>query len=126
MDRYNLRLCPGQLKFAPEPRASNISRNLVSVVIPTWSRSAALANALDSVNAQTYANWEVIVVDDGSIDDTGEMVPELSNRDPRIRYIYQTNAGVSAVRNRGIALANFDLLVFLDSDDLWEPWTVAL
>ena len=103
-----------------------MSGNLVSVIIPTWNRSAALAKAIDSVIAQTHVNWEVIVVDDGSTDDTGNMVSELSNRDPRIRYIYQTNAGVSAARNRGIALVKGNFVAFLDSDDLWEPWKVEL
>jgi len=103
-----------------------MAADLVSVIIPTWNRAAALAKAIDSVVSQTHRNWEVVVVDDGSTDDTRSMVSKLSETDPRIRYIYQANAGVSAARNCGIALAKGDFVAFLDSDDSWEPWKLEL
>ncbi len=91
----------------------------VSVIIPTYNRAALLKEAIESVRSQTYANWELIVVDDGSTDDTQSIISQ--NRDSRIRYFYQKNAGVSAARNRGIEESRSPLIAFLDSDDLWVP-----
>jgi glycosyltransferase involved in cell wall biosynthesis len=73
--------------------------------------------AIASVLAQTYQDFELIVVDDGSRDGTGDVVREFSG----VRYVYQENCGVSAARNRGVALSTGALLAFLDSDDLWQP-----
>ncbi|MFO1418578.1 MAG: glycosyltransferase family A protein [Methylotetracoccus sp.] len=92
----------------------------VSVVIPSYNRAALLREAIASVLAQTFADIEIIVVDDGSTDGTGDVVAEFS-RDSRIRYIAQMNAGVSAARNTGIDAATGALVAFLDSDDLWVP-----
>jgi glycosyltransferase involved in cell wall biosynthesis len=90
----------------------------VSVVIPSYNRREFLLEAVDSVLAQTYRNWELIVVDDGSTDGTGEA---LRQYDGRVRYIHQPNQGVSAARNRGLELAEGEFIAFLDSDDLWLP-----
>jgi glycosyltransferase involved in cell wall biosynthesis len=92
----------------------------VSVIIPTYNRSNLLANALASVLAQTYANLEVIVVDDGSTDDTCDYVASLS--DPRMKLVRASHSGhIPRVRNTGIALARGEWVAFLDSDDAWLP-----
>ena len=91
---------------------------LVSVIIPTYNRAQYICNAIDSVLAQTYRNIEVIVVDDGSTDDTRCI---LSRYGPNIRYVFQNNAGPSAARNNGITKARGRLIAFLDSDDIWLP-----
>jgi len=88
----------------------------VSVVIPTYNRSEFIAGAIDSVLAQTYTVDEIIVVDDGSIDDTKEVLSQYDN----IHVLYQTNRGVSCARNTGIKHAKNDWIAFLDSDDTWN------
>ena len=90
---------------------------LVSVIIPTYNRSQFLAEAITSVLDQSYKNLELIVVDDGSTDQTSQIVQEF--KDKRIRYFYQENKGVSAARNLGFKQARGELIAFLDSDDLW-------
>lgn len=95
---------------------------LVSVVIPTYNRAHIVGEAIESVLSQTYENVEVIVVDDGSTDNTFESLSPLI---PTIRLLRQENAGPSAARNRGIAAANGEFVAFLDSDDLWLPEKLA-
>jgi len=90
----------------------------ISVIIPSWNRADRLAAALDSVYAQSLAPHEVIVVDDGSTDNTREL---LSRHYPEVRYLYQQNNGVSSARNTGIMAASGDWIALLDSDDRWEP-----
>ena len=85
-----------------------------------------MSRAIDSVVAQTYPDWEAIVVDDGSTDDTASVVSERAARDHRIRYVPVNHAGVSGARNRGIAMAQGDYVAFLDSDDVWKPWKLEL
>ena len=93
---------------------------LVGVVVPTYNRADVLPRALQSALRQTYEALEVIVVDDGSTDDTEAVVAALD--DPRVRYVLQPrNAGVSAARNRGIREARGEFIAFLDSDDEWFP-----
>jgi glycosyltransferase involved in cell wall biosynthesis len=101
-------------------------RNLVSVVVPTYNRDYVLGRALDSVLAQTHHNLEVIVVDDGSTDATRTLVQERYGHDPRVRYVYQENRGVSAARNRGFKEVRGDYAALLDSDDVWRPWKLEL
>ena len=91
---------------------------LVSAIIPTYNRAHIICEAVDSVLAQTYSNIEVIVVDDGSKDDT---LDKLKAYGDRIRVVSQKNAGPAAARNRGIAEARGELIAFLDSDDIWLP-----
>jgi glycosyltransferase involved in cell wall biosynthesis len=90
----------------------------VSVVIPTYNRAAKVGNAIASVLAQTVPDLEVIIVDDGSSDDTGKILAETFG--DRIRYYAQANQGASAARNKGIEEARAEWIAFLDSDDLWE------
>lgn len=91
----------------------------VSVVIPTYNRRDNVQNAIQSVLAQTFSDREVVVVDDGSTDDTGQALREAFG--DRIRYYFQHNQGASVARNRGIAEARGEWIAFLDSDDIWEP-----
>ena len=86
-----------------------------SIIIPTYNRAAFLPRAIESVLSQTYTDWELIIVDDGSTDNTKDVVAQYS--DSRIRYIYQDNAERSAARNNGIAQANGDFVCFMDSDN---------
>lgn len=94
-------------------------------MIPTFNRAAGLAQALDSVLAQTIDDFEVVVVDDGSTDRTVDLVPGVS--DPRVRYHRQENAGTSAARNTGASMARGRWLAFLDDDDEVRPgWLAGL
>ena len=99
---------------------------LVSVVVPTYNRAYCLARTIDSALGQTHPSVEVIVVDDGSVDETAEMVAARYGSDARVRLIRQANAGVSAARNTGLRVARGDYVALLDSDDVWEPWKLEL
>lgn len=92
-----------------------------SVIIPTYNREGSIAEAIQSVLDQTFKKFEVIVVDDGSTDNTNKIVSEMVERDARIRYHYQINQERSAARNKGISLAKGTYICFLDSDDLYLP-----
>jgi len=96
---------------------------LVSTVIPTFNRQSLIGISIDSALAQTYENQEIIVVDDGSTDNTGAQL--LAAYGDRIRYVYQPNGGVSSARNHGMRLARGELIALLDSDDTWEPSKIA-
>jgi len=93
----------------------------VSVIIPTYNRALKLKEAIQSVLDQTYTDYEVIVVDDGSVDNTREVVNELKQHSDKLVYVYQENRGRSAARNYGISLAKGDYIAFLDSDDRFLP-----
>lgn len=96
------------------------SEQKVSVIIPTYNRAASIAASIQSVLDQTWQNYEIIVVDDGSTDDTRQVVEAFT--DDRIRYIYlEQNSGPSRARNEGIRQARYDFIAFLDSDDEWLP-----
>src|SRR5437867_1216291 len=91
----------------------------ISVIMPVYNGEAFIAEAIRSVIAQTYACWELIVVDDGSIDNTRQVVSGFT--DQRIAYISQENQGLAAARNTGIQHSKGEYLAFLDHDDLWAP-----
>lgn len=95
----------------------------VSVVIPTYNYGHFVVGAVESVLAQTYPNVEIIIVDDGSRDDTKARLEPFMGR---IRYIYQDNQGLSAARNTGIGAATGQWIAFLDSDDSWHPRKLEL
>ncbi len=90
----------------------------VSIIIPTYNRALMIREAVESVLSQSFKDFEVIVVDDGSTDNTEEVLKPVSNR---IRYIKQGNQGNAAARNTGIKAASGEIIAFNDSDDLWFP-----
>jgi len=94
----------------------------VSVVIPTYNRAHFLAEAIESVLAQTFRDWEMIVVDDGSTDDTPRVVERYGGQ---LTYLRQPHLGTSAGRNAGIARARGQFVAFLDDDDVWLPGKLA-
>ena len=92
---------------------------MISVVIPTYNRRDLLTRAVQSVLDQTFRNWELWVVDDGSEDGSKQALERFG--DDRLHYVYQEHQGVSAARNTGIRLSRFPWICFLDSDDSWHP-----
>lgn len=98
---------------------------LVSVVIATYNMAKYLPMAIQSVLEQTYNNIEVIVVDDGSTDNTEEVIKTLSE-DTRVRYIVQENRGQASAKNRGIQESSGEFIAFLDADDMWKPEKLEL
>ena len=95
----------------------SMKQPLVSVILPTYNRAWALKTAIDSVLFQNYPNIELIVIDDGSQDNTKELLKSYKNQ---IRALTQENAGVSAARNRGIEKSRGEFIALLDSDDAWD------
>jgi glycosyltransferase involved in cell wall biosynthesis len=99
----------------------------VSVVLPTRNRAGRIARAVESVIAQTFRGWELIIVDDASTDGTPDAIASLAARDPRIRSErMESPAGAAVARNRGIALARGRFVAFLDDDAYWEPEKLRL
>jgi glycosyltransferase involved in cell wall biosynthesis len=94
----------------------------VSIILPTYNRARFLPQAFRSIGEQTWADWEVLVVDDGSTDETAAVVAELSarTRNP-VRYLRQDNQGPAGARNTGLDAARGDYIAFFDSDDYWLP-----
>ena len=93
----------------------------VSIVMPVWNRGGAMRRAVESIIAQTWSDWELLIVDDGSWDDTVSAAELLASRDSRIRVLKNDHQGVCAARNAGIAAATGDYVAFLDSDNTWLP-----
>ena len=92
---------------------------LVSVIMPAYNAEKYIDEAIDSVISQTFANWELIIVNDGSTDDTQKIVEAYVSSDTRIKLINQENKRLGAARNEGIKNANGEWVAFLDADDLW-------
>lgn len=97
------------------------SSPLVSIVVTVYNKEAYIAETLDSVRNQIFSDFEVIIVNDGSTDQSAKVIKKICESDKRFNLIQQTNAGVSAARNRGFSLANGELIQFLDGDDLLLP-----
>src|SRR5262245_49674035 len=96
---------------------------LVSVVMPTYNRADTIQRAIKSVQAQTFADWELIVIDDGSTDDTAAFIDQS---DPRVKVIRQENRGFVGARNRGLSEGIGKYFAFLDSDDEWMPFHLEI
>lgn len=111
-----------QTQLPDTSRSGLRSAPTVSVIIPTYNRARLLGGALDSVAAQTFADYEIIIIDDGSTDGTREYV---ASRPGPIRYFWQPNQGVAEARNHGLRVIRSPLVAFLDSDDLWDPAFLA-
>lgn len=94
---------------------------LFSVIIPLYNKAPYVAKAIQSVLAQTFTEYELVIVDDDSKDDSAEIAAKAIEGHPNCRLIKQENAGVSMARNNGVALSQGDYLCFLDADDWWEP-----
>ena len=99
-----------------------MKQDLISIVIPTYNRSAGVCVAIDSAIMQSHHNWEALVIDDGSTDDTAQVIASRYKNEPRVKYFYRNNGGASAARNEALKIATGDFIAFLDSDDIWEPW----
>lgn len=98
-----------------------MKNSLVSVIIPCYNYGQFLADTLNSVLKQSYTNWECIIVDDGSTDNTREVAEKYKNKDDRFKYVYQNNQAMNAARNTGIRAAKGEMIAFLDADDKWLP-----
>ena len=100
------------------------SSNVFTIVIPVFNVIEYLSQCVQSVLSQEFYNYEIILVDDGSTDGSGERCDELARHDNRIRVIHQENQGLSAARNTGICAAGGKYVIFLDSDDYWKDKNV--
>jgi glycosyltransferase involved in cell wall biosynthesis len=94
---------------------------LVSIVVPSYNRAQYVPATLDSILAQNYKNLELIFIDDGSTDDTAEILDAYSKRDSRIQYHHQNNSERAVARSKGMQLANGEYVCLVDSDDVWYP-----
>lgn len=98
-----------------------MSEPLVSVIMPAYNAGKFIDESIRSVIAQSFTGWELIVVDDGSVDNTKQIVEHFCNADSRIKYFFQTNGKQGKARNKGIAQARGKYIAFLDADDVWLP-----
>lgn len=95
--------------------------DLVSIIMPSYNTAKYISAAIESILNQTYENWELIIVDDCSTDNTDEILTEYAKKDSRIRYYKnEKNSGAAVARNRALRQAKGKWVAFLDSDDLWE------
>src|SRR5690242_5923438 len=99
---------------------------LVSIVMPAYNRADTIERAIGSIQQQTVGDWQLIVVDDGSKDETASRVEALITSDPRIKLIRQENQGITGARNTGLMNCTGEYIAFLDSDDEWYPYHLEL
>lgn len=97
----------------------------VSIIMPAYRARDTIAESIRSVQAQTLSHWELIIVDDGSPDDTAQVAKDMAQSDPRICVVQRCNRGPSIARNGGVDLARAEIIAFLDADDLWAPERLA-
>lgn len=99
----------------------------VSIILPTYNRAHFLPDAFNSLSSQTFKDWELIIVDDGSDDDTDKVIAELQAKHSfPITFVKQENSGPAQARNAGIKLAKGKFVAFFDSDDFWESSHLSL
>jgi glycosyltransferase involved in cell wall biosynthesis len=98
-----------------------VGRPIVTVVLPTYNRAAFLPGAFDALARQTFTDWELVIVDDGSTDRTRDVVAQYMQSQEATKYVYQPNRGAYGARNTGVDQANGRYIAFYDSDDLWLP-----
>ena len=103
------------------PEDSMQTAPLISIVIPSYNQAKYIAYNLDSILAQTYSNFEVIFIDDGSKDNTAEILKSYTEKDSRIKYFYQNNSERAVARSHGISKASGKYICLVDSDDTWLP-----
>ncbi len=96
----------------------------ISVITPVFNGASTLGAAIESVRAQTFTDWELVVIDDGSTDGVGNLGRAFES-ERRVRFIRQAHGGLASARNRGIEAAAGELTAFLDADDLWPPGYLA-
>lgn len=96
-------------------------KGLVSIITPCYNSERFISETIDSVKSQTYPNWEMLIIDDGSTDNSEKIVDQYVEKDSRIKLIKQKNAGSAAARNNGIRHAQGQYIALLDSDDIWLP-----
>ena len=94
---------------------------LVSIITPSYNSSKFIEETIASVQAQTYSHWEMLITDDGSTDNSFEIIKEICKKDSRVKLFSIKNAGPAVARNNSIKHAKGKYLAFLDSDDLWMP-----
>ncbi len=105
---------------------NGLTSDLVSIIIPVYNNERFIGETIQSVILQTYSNWELIIVDDGSTDNLKGIVDKFQKDDPRIKYYFHENSGVSAARNFGYKVSKGSIIAFLDSDDVWLPDNILL
>ena len=103
----------------------NETTSLVSIILPTYNRAGLIMETIESIQSQTYTNWELIIVDDGSEDDTVAIIKKLN--DSRIQVIEAGRIGIGGrVKNIGLKRAKGEFIAFIDSDDLWDPFKLEI
>jgi glycosyltransferase involved in cell wall biosynthesis len=112
-----------QADLRHEGRASQVRPPLVSIVVPTYNSALYLASTVDSVTAQTFEDWELVLLDDGSSDTTVQLSQQLADGNPKIRAAIGSHGGPAVARNEGLRHSDprSEFVIFLDSDDRWEP-----
>lgn len=99
---------------------------MVSIVVPVYNAAKYLEECIASVFSQSFDDWELILVDDGSSDGSGLIIDRMAEADPRVKAIHRANGGMSAARNTGIAAARGEFMYFLDADDVLHPDALKL
>lgn len=98
---------------------------IISIVVPAYNVDQYIGVCIESILAQDYSDWELILVDDGSTDDTGAVCDSYAAKDSRIHVIHKSNGGLSSARNAGLSIVTSRYVAFVDGDDLLQPWTLG-
>lgn len=99
---------------------------MISIIVPVYQAELTLSRCIESITGQSYLNWELLLINDGSSDSSGEICNKYSEKDPRIKVYHKINGGVSSARNLGLDKASGEFVTFIDSDDWIEPHTLDL